>query len=416
MEILYNVLIRLYGLLIHIASPFNSKAKLWVDGRKNIFQKIKSELSSLPTSQPELFWFHCSSLGEFEQGRPLMESIKRQKPLTKIVLTFFSPSGYEIQKGHDGVDHVFYLPIDTPGNAEQFIELIKPKAAFFVKYDFWFNYLNVLKKKEVPTYLVSGVFRDDHYFLKWYGSWFTKQLNCFTSFYLQDKQSEQSLKSMGYSNVTVTGDTRFDRVFEISKNLKQNEIVKKFVANKKVIIGGSTWEEDEKIISVFSNNNKLQTTNYKLIIAPHEIDENHIKSIIKKFDSFSIVRYSESSQKDISSFDVLIIDNIGILSSIYQYATIAYVGGGFGKGIHNILEPATFGLPIIFGPNYNDFNEAKELVQFGGAFSVRSVDELKKVIDLLSDLEVLKMASFSSKNYVSSRIGATERVLKSIFN
>ena len=406
MEFLYNISIQLYSVLIHIASPFNSKAKLWVEGRKNIFQKIKSELQN-----SEVIWFHCASLGEFEQGRPLMEKIKSQEPNTKILVTFFSPSGYQIQSKYVGADYVFYLPMGTAYNAEKFIEIVKPKIAIFIKYEFWFNYLNELKKKGISTYLISGIFREDHYFLKWYGAWFKRQLNCFTHFYLQDEQSEKSLKSMGYTNSTVTGDTRFDRVFEISKNVKQIDIVKQFVTDKKVIIAGSTWEEDEKIISGC----EYKILDFKLIIAPHEIDENHIQSIVEKFNSFSVLRYSEANQKNISSADILIIDNIGLLSSIYQYGTIAYIGGGFGKGIHNILEPATFGLPIIFGPNYHKFIEANQLIQSGGAFSVSSVNELKKTIDLLNQSDVLKTASFISKSYVSSRIGATAKILNSIF-
>jgi 3-deoxy-D-manno-octulosonic-acid transferase len=350
-------------------------------------------------------------LGEFEQGRPLMEKIKKQYPNTKILLTFFSPSGYEIQNKYASVDYVFYLPMGTPHNAKKFIEIIKPKIAFFIKYEFWFNYLNALKKRNIPIYLISGIFRENHYFLKWYGAWFKRQLNCFTHFYLQDEQSEQSMKLMGYHNITVTGDTRFDRVFEISKNAKQIEIVKQFITDKKVMIAGSTWEEDEKIISGF----KFKISGFKLIIAPHEIGETHIQSIIRKFNSYSVLRYSEAAQKDISSADILIIDNIGILSSIYQYGTIAYIGGGFGKGIHNILEPATFGLPIIFGPNYHKFIEACELIDLHGAFSVSSAEELKKIIDLLAHSDILKTASLISKSYVSSRVGATNKILKSIF-
>ena len=421
MEILYNIIIHLYTFAIHIASPFNSKAKLWIDGRKNIFQKLNLELKNselrtqnLPSGQvgSELIWFHCASLGEFEQGRPLIEKIKKQEPATKILLTFFSPSGFEIRKEYGGVDYVFYLPMDTPSNAQQFVALVKPKAVFFVKYEFWFNYLMELKKVEIPTYLVSGIFREDHYFSKWYGTWFKRQLNCFTHFYLQDGQSEQLLKYMGYANTTVTGDTRFDRVFEISKNIKQVDIVKQFVTDNKVIIAGSTWEEDEKLLAALKD---FTTLNFKLIIAPHEIDEKHILSIIERFNSTIVIRYSEAGQKDISNADVLIVDNIGILSSIYQYGTIAFIGGGFGKGIHNILEPATFGLPVIFGPNYDKFAEAVELINIGGAFTVSSVDELKKTIDLLNQPEVIKMASFTAKNYVSSRIGATDKVLRSIF-
>lgn len=414
MKIIYTFSIYLYLFAIRIASLFNPKAKLWIVGRKNIFQKLKSEIGN-QNSENSIIWFHCASLGEFEQGRPLMERIKKENPQSKIILTFFSPSGYEIRKNYEFADHIFYLPMDTPSSAQKFIEIVKPKIAIFVKYEFWFNYLNELKKQSIPTYLICGVFREDQYFFKNYGAWFRKQFNSFTHFYLQDEHSKLSLSSIGYANATVTGDTRFDRVFEISKNVKQFDIVKQFVSDKKVLIAGSTWEEDEKIISEYFNSQKLKTNNYKLIIAPHEIDESHIQSIIGLFNPSSVVRYSEATHKDISSADVLIIDNIGMLSSLYQYGTIAFIGGGFGNGIHNILEAATFGLPIVFGPNHDKFIEAKELIHLGGAFTVSSVNELKKTIDLLSQSDALQTASLTSKRYVSSRIGATEKILKSIF-
>ena len=393
MRFLYNISIFSYLILIRIASLFNPKAKLWIAGRKGVFQKIKLAIdtSKSNSSNSRLIWFHCASLGEFEQGRPLMELIKKQDSSVKILLTFFSPSGYEIRKNYSGADFVFYLPIDTQKNARKFIEIIEPSSVFFIKYEFWYNYLNELKKKNISTYLVSGIFREDHYFFKPFGSWFREQLNCFTQFFLQDEKSEQLLNSIGYENTTISGDTRFDRVFEISSNIQKNNLVEQFIQDKKVLIAGSTWGEDERVVS------SLKLENFKLIIAPHEIDEPHIQSIILQYINSKIIRYSLANDQNIASADILIIDNIGMLSSLFQYGTIAFIGGGFGKGIHNILEAATFGLPIIVGPNYQKFTEAKDLIKLGGAFTISSVDDFQKTITLLNQPDVLKIANKSNR-------------------
>jgi 3-deoxy-D-manno-octulosonic-acid transferase len=419
MRFLYTTSIHLYNIAIHVAALFNPKAKLWVRGRKNIFQQLRA---TLKTNDSKLLWVHCASLGEFEQGRPLIERLKNQDSGVKILLTFFSPSGYEIRKNYAGADYVFYLPIDTARNAKQFVELVKPKAVFFVKYEFWFNYLHELKNQHIPTYLISGIFREDQHFFKGYGKWFRKQLNSFTHFYLQDRSSLELLQSLGFENVTVAGDTRFDRVFEIANNVKQIDVVKQFVGDKKVLIAGSTWAEDEKIIADWLNKNQesrtnseqLATSNYKLIIAPHEIDETHIQAIISLFSNFQIVRYSQANEVSIKTAQLLIIDNIGMLSSLYQYGHIAFIGGGFGKGIHNILEAATFGLPILFGPNYQKFTEAKELIRLGGAFSITDASAFEKNMLLLNDEQVLKTASHIAKYYVQSRVGATDTILSAV--
>lgn len=408
MRFFYNISIFFYYLAIRIASLFNPKALLWLKGRKNVFDRIESAIRTSESKQ--LIWFHCASLGEFEQGRPLMEKLKKQNPSVKIILTFFSPSGYEIRKNYSGVDHIFYLPMDTPSNAKKFIEIVKPEKVFFVKYEFWFNYLNELKRKNIPTYLVSGIFRDDHYFFKNTGVWFRKQLVAFSHFYVQDEKSLTLLNSVGYTNVTLAGDTRFDRVFELASNVKQIDLVKQFAADKKVLIVGSSWKEDEEIISSF----KLD--HFKLILAPHEIDKAHLDSIIGRFSAVSVLLYSNATELNIKDAKVLVIDNIGMLSSLYQYGTIAFIGGGFGKGIHNILEAATFGLPVIFGPNYKKFTEAKELIKFGGAFSIKDVFQFEKTVQLLSDEQVLKTASMISKMYVKSRVGATDRILSEVLN
>lgn len=407
MSFLYNLSIYLYIFYIRVGSLFNVKAKLMIAGRKDVLKNIKFKI---PNPQ-NLIWFHCASLGEFEQGRPLMEKYRTLHPETKILLTFFSPSGYEIRKNYAGADYIFYLPMDTPFNAKKFIEIVKPQKVFFVKYEFWFNYLSELKNKNIPTYLVSGIFREDHHFFKSTGGWFRNQLSAFTHFFLQDEKSVKLLNSIGYTNTTLCGDTRFDRVFEVAKNAKQIDLVKLFVGNSKTIIVGSSWLEDEKIISNF-NLDSYRDQNVKLIIAPHEIDEKHVLGIEQLFENS--IRFSKANENNIKDAKVLIIDNIGILSSLYQYGTIAFVGGGFGKGIHNILEAATFGLPVIFGPNYHKFVEAKELIKLGGAFSIRDASEFEKTMLLLSDEQVLKTASQISRMYVQGRIGATEKILSKV--
>ncbi len=404
---LYNFSIYLYNIIISLSSPFNKKAKLWIDGRKDIFKKLESEISN---KDLDLIWIHCASLGEFEQGRPLIEKIKKGHSQYKILLTFFSPSGYEIRKNYSGADYVFYLPIDTILNSKRFIRIVKPKMAFFVKYEFWFNYLNELKKQNIPLYLVSGIFRKEQLFFKTYGAWFRNQLNCFTHFFVQDEASNKLLSSIGFTNVKTTGDTRFDRVNEVSKNTKPIPFIEEFKEEKKIFIAGSSWDEDEQIIASFN----FQKNNFKIIIAPHEINESHINSIINKFKKSIVLRYSEANKLNIIDAQVLIMDNIGMLSSLYQYGTIAYIGGGFGKGIHNILEAATFGLPIIFGPNYKKFTEANELINLNCAFSITSITDFEKKILLLGDDKIFKETSKNSKHYVESRIGATDKTLSVI--
>lgn len=411
MKLLYNLSIYLYSIAIHIASIFNNKAKLWVTGRKDIFKKLEKDFTNRLSTE-SLIWIHCASLGEFEQGRPLIEKIRKDKKEVKIMLTFFSPSGYEIRKNYSMADYVYYLPADTPFNAKKFISTIKPTAALFVKYEFWFNYLNELKTQHIPTYLVCGIFRTDQHFFKNYGTWFGKQLGAFTHFHLQDDSSEKLLNQIGYKNTTVAGDTRFDRVLEIAENAKEIKFIKQFSTDKKVIIAGSTWAEDIQHLSKL----QLGQDGYKMIVAPHEVEESSVQNTISVLNNtgLKIGRYSKVCEETVSRIDILVIDNIGMLSSLYQYGTIAYIGGGFGKGIHNILEAATFGLPVIFGPNYQKFNEARELIKKGGAFSVSSTEELKKTVHLLSNHDVLRMASFASKNYVVTEAGATEKILNAI--
>jgi 3-deoxy-D-manno-octulosonic-acid transferase len=406
MRLLYSIFIQLYAISIRIASIFNAKAKLWVQGRRNIFEQIRATIQRSPNP---VVWFHCASLGEFEQGRPIIEKIKKDQPDLKVVLTFFSPSGYEIRKNYTGADHVFYLPLDTPGNAKKFISIVKPTAAFFVKYEFWFNYLNELKNNAIPAYLVSGIFRTDHYFFKGYGAWFRKQLTAFDHFYLQDDNSAGLLNVIGYKNTTVAGDTRFDRVFEVSQNTKKITLVEQFKQQQPVFVAGSTWEPDEALLSTFD----FSASGFKLIIAPHEITEERIQGILARSKK-NAIRYSQATGETARKADILIIDNIGMLSSVYQYGTVAFIGGGFGKGIHNILEAAAFGLPVLFGPNYKKFEEAKELVHLRGAFVVNNDKELQSIIELLTRSPAGLLAEATAKRYIQHHVGATEKILGTI--
>ncbi|MBA4323464.1 MAG: 3-deoxy-D-manno-octulosonic acid transferase, partial [Odoribacter sp.] len=337
----------------------NHKASLWVAGRRDWSSKLKANIGSSENT----IWFHCASLGEFEQGRPVMEMLKEKAPGTKIVLSFFSPSGYEIRKNYRVADFVCYLPADTPGNASEFISIIKPSLAIFVKYEFWNNYITELSKRNIPLYLVSGIFRADQHFFRWYGGFFRKILKKFAHIFVQDTRSADLLKGIGIEDITVAGDTRFDRVNQIAATASGLPVIEKFRGEEKLFLAGSSWKPDEEIIAGVIN---LNPGMMKWVLAPHEIGKSNIDRLVKLFHT-EVVRYSEFKDESAEA-RVLIIDNIGTLSSAYRYADIAAVGGGFGKGIHNILEPACWGTPVLFGPNYNGFKEAADLISSGGAF------------------------------------------------
>lgn len=361
MYLFYNTIIKLYGLIIRITVPFNSKAKLFITGRKNIFERIKLALGQ----NKNIVWFHCSSLGEFEQARPLIENYKRKYLDHNILLTFFSPSGYEIIKENKIADWVFYLPIDTKQNAERFINIIQPIKVIFIKYEFWFNYMRECSKRSIPFYSISAVFRKEQIFFK--NIWFRKQLRNITYFFVQDKISFNLLKDVGFNNVQISGDTKFDSVIKTRKESISHPLINNFSKNKNTIICGSTWPKDEEIIIKMINENQL----FNYIIAPHEM--NHLEKLKTKTNGIFL---SELDDNNVNNHNVLIIDKIGILKAIYKYGDIAYIGGGFGKGIHNILEAATFGLPILFGPNYKKFNEAHELLELGIAKKIHNYKEL----------------------------------------
>lgn len=409
MVILYNIGIFAYHSSIFIASFFHKKAKSWIAGRKNIFEKLEA---AIPGNE-NLVWVHCASLGEFEQGRPIIEKIKNRKPDVKILLTFFSPSGYEIRKDYSGADYIFYLPIDTLENARRFINITKPRIAIFVKYEFWYHYLNQLHKNNIPTYIASAIFRKEQHFFKWYGDWWRSILKNITHIFVQNQRSLELLKSINLSNISLSGDTRFDRVIEISQQKKSIPPIEQFKNNHLVLIAGSTWPEDEAMLIEFINSNEKPM---KFIIAPHEIEEAKIERLEKSFSTKNCIRFSKAGKETLKEAQVLIIDNIGMLSSLYQYAEIAYIGGGFGKGIHNILEAAVYGMPVIFGPNYHKFNEAVDLIERGGAFSIGNDEELRSKIDLmLFNNYTLKIAAEITKNYVREQQGATEKTLDFIY-
>jgi len=405
MILLYNILIHFYHFLIRVFSLFDEKAKKWVRGRKDIFLTLEHEIDS----DERIAWFHCASLGEFEQGRPVIESFKKAYPRFSVLLTFFSPSGYEVRKNYEGADHIFYLPIDTTANAKRFLDIVDPEIAFFIKYEYWFNYIRQLRKRQIPIVGVSSIFRPGQRFFSWYGGWQRKMLRSFTHFFVQNENTEKLLKSIGIKQVTISGDTRFDRVFEISKKTRPFPVVKKFKGSAKVFIAGSTWPPDEDILLGLIRENRK---GLKFIIAPHEVHPERIESLMKKLPEDSL-RFSQLNEKNCEAPSVLVIDNIGILSHLYQYGDLAHIGGGFGVGIHNILEAATFGLPVTFGPNYKKFQEARELIDREGAFEVKRIGDFLKVSDrLLSEHELLTRTSMICSNYVEEQCGATTLIIR----
>mgnify|MGYP003288848533 CR=1 FL=1 len=413
MKILYNIAIAVYGALLSFASLFNKKAKLFCDGRKGLLKRIASEIDH---SKP-IIWFHCSSVGEFEQARPLIEWYKENRDEYRILLTFFSPSGYEMRKNYPLADWIYYLPVDTPSNARKFIETTAPCKAVFIKYEFWYNYLSQLHKKRIETYIVSAIFREDQAFFKFYGGLFRKMLKSFTALFVQDELSRKLLEGIGITdNVLVCGDTRFDRVNQITSASKEFPIIEKFSKNSFTILAGSTWPPDEEILAASVKN----FSKVKLVMAPHEIHKEHISKILETFKGYKLIKFSESgdlSDEQLAEANVLLIDCMGILSSIYRYGNFAYIGGGFGVGIHNILEAATYGIPVAFGPNYRKFKEARDLISRHGATSVRSQEEFYALLDkLVKNRNVAQERGTICLNYVKENLGATNKIISKIEN
>ena len=411
---MYNLIIYLYLLGVAIASLFNEKVRKMWRGERDAFRVLREKVDP----NAHYVWVHAASLGEFEQGRPLMEEIRRKHPELKILLTFFSPSGYEVRNNYEGADIICYLPLDTITNARRFLRIIRPEVAFFIKYEFWYNYLHILKHRGVPVYSVSSIFRENQIFFKWYGRQYGHVLKCFTHFFVQNEVSKQLLARLGLTNVTITGDTRFDRVLQIKEAAKQLPIVEKFVGDcPNVFVAGSSWPPDEEIFIKYFE----EHPEWNLIIAPHVIGEDHLKQIEGLLASRKVVRYtdvrtdSSSDHSPLTEASVLIINCFGLLSSIYHYGQVAYVGGGFGVGIHNTVEAAVWAKPVVFGPNNQKFQEAQELKACGGGFEIQNYEDFERLIQRFSaDADFLKEAGQKAGDYVRGRAGATQKILASI--
>ena len=405
---LYNISIVLYYIVVAFVSLWDKKAKQWIVGRKDIFKRMAEVISP----EDKVVWIHAASLGEFEQGRPVIEKIREQQPEYKILVTFYSPSGYEIRKNYAGADYIFYLPIDTPGNAKKFLEVAHPEIAIIVKYEFWLNLLSELKRRGVRTYLISAIFRRNSIFFRSYGSIWRQALDSFEQMFVQNEESKELLHEIGFDNVVVAGDTRFDRVAEIARNVKKVPIVERFKGDSPLFVAGSTWGPDEEILQTLINDNPQ----IKFVVAPHEMENSRIERIIAQTKG-GAVRYTLCNEEsDFSKTQVLILDTIGILSSVYGYATWSYIGGGFGVGIHNTLEAATFGLPIAFGPNYQKFKEARDMVALGAATKVESAEDLSAwFAPLRDDKSALQRAGSAAKSYTQRNQGATSLIMKIVF-
>lgn len=408
MGFLYNIGILIFSSLVRLAAPFNAKARLWVNGRKNWQKRISEKISQ----EDRTVWVHCASLGEFEQGRPVIESLKKVKPDLKIVLTFFSPSGFEVRKNYKGADCISYLPADTVSNVSDFLRFVHPEAAIFVKYEFWSNYICGLHSRNIPLYLISGIFRPEQHFFKPYGAYFRSLLEKFEKIYVQDEDSLALLHGINIRNAVVAGDTRFDRVMQIAADVKDIPALKAFTGNEKMFLAGSSWSQDEEIMARYINK---QPARMKWVFAPHEVHAENIERLEKLF-SVRTQRFSTYNGEPTDA-RVLIIDNIGMLSSAYRYAYIAAVGGGFGKGIHNILEAACWGIPVMFGPRHEKFREAVGIIKENGGMTYDSFEKFSEILDNWLDDEALYLkTSKAASSYVKKNTGATELIMSEVIH
>lgn len=402
--LLYDTALWLYATAINIYSLFNKKAKQWIDGRKNLLKQIEERIKP----EDKIIWVHCASVGEFEQGRTVLEMLREKYPQYKICLTFFSPSGYALRRRFAGADYIFYLPLDSKHNASEFIRITNPHLVIFVKYEFWYHYLNELHKRKIPVLLISAIFRKDQLFFRWYGTGFRTLLHWYKQIFVQDEKSFKLLQKFRISNVTLSSDTRFDRVSIIASQVTSIPAIELFKGESKIIIGGSTWQKDEELLIRYINENK--NAELKFIIVPHEIDRANIHSIQQKIQTTSVV-FSKVNKQTALLSNVLIVDKVGILSALYYYAHIAYIGGGFGRGIHNILEAAVFGAPVIFGPNYKKFKEATDLIRLKSGFSVNDYNGFTAIINkLMTTGELYTQSSEGCKEYVDANTGATKQI------
>ncbi len=404
----YNMGLRLYGATVTALAPWHEKARKWREGRKGLLKQMAEAIKP----GERIAWIHASSLGEFEQGRPIIEALRKEYPEYKILLTFFSPSGYEIRKNYAGADYIFYLPLDTPGNARRFLKIVKPELAIFVKYEYWLNLLFELRRQQIRTFIISSIFRRNSIFFKWYGWRWRQALESFEVLFVQNEESKQLLSELGFDNAIVAGDTRFDRVAAIAQAAKRIELIERFKGGNRLLVAGSTWGPDEELLVELINENPT----IKMVVAPHEMEQERIKKLLTTCKGRAI-RYTQcDAATDLSQYQVLVLDTMGMLSSVYGYADWAYIGGGFGVGIHNTLEAATFGLPIAFGPNYHKFKEARDMITLGAACSIRSTEELKQWFAPLcnNEEERLRVARIA-KDYTAKNQGATNLILKTIF-
>ncbi len=400
MRLFYNIFIYGYAFFIRMAAPFNKQAARWLSGRKDLFLRMKASVGK----HEDIVWFHCASLGEFEQGRPIIESFRKTFPKYKVLLTFFSPSGYELQKDYPAADYVYYLPIDKPKNARRFIRIFQPRLAVFIKYEYWYNYIKELSKNKIPLFFVSAIFRKEQYFFRPGAKWFRSQLQKITWFQVQDKTSSDLLNSIRVFHHQIGGDTRFDRVLKVSQQEASFPVLEKFSRGFDVVVGGSTWPPDENILADYLACNP----DIRMVLAPHKTDRGHIGEIQKKFAPFHPALYSATKGETPADCRVLVIDSMGLLSYLYRFGKLAYVGGGFGAGIHNLPEAAVYGLPVIFGPNHQRFREARDLLKNGGGFAIRDTHDFKKTADeLLHDAEKYHTASRAAGDYVRKQAGAT---------
>ena len=400
---IYNLGIHIYQLGIRLAGLFSDKPAKMVKGHREVFDLLKSKINR----NARYIWFHAASLGEFEQGRPLIERIRKEYPQYKILQTFFSPSGYEVRKNYDGADIVCYLPMDTPGNAKKFVDLVNPSMVFFVKYEFWQNYLNALYHKGIPVYSVSSIFRPNQIFFRWYGKSYRQVLKTFEHLFVQNEESKKLLANIGVMNTTVVGDTRFDRVLDICAAAKQLPLVQKFKGNALTFVAGSSWGPDEDIFIRYFNAHPEM----KLIIAPHVVNDSHMKEIMSKLQR-PCIRYTQATEENVQQADCLIIDCYGLLSSIYRYGEISYIGGGFGVGIHNVLEAAVYSIPVIFGPNNKKFREAQHLLANKGGFEINGYENFEVLMDkFLTDEAYLQASGQAAGDYVKNNSGAMEKIM-----
>lgn len=403
MKLFYNIFIALYRTIIAIFALGNKKARAWIEGRKNLFAELDQKLA--PSDR--IIWMHCASAGELEQGKPVLEQLKTQYPQYKLLVTFFSPSGYEVGKKYKAADLIAYLPLDTKANAVRFLDLVRPELAIFVKYEYWYHHLKTAAERHIPLLLVSAIFRKNQPFFKSYGDFYRSILGFYNRIFVQDSESQQLLESINISNCIVSGDTRFDRVAAIAANFSELALIKRFVQDDRILVAGSTWPDDERLLADFYHS---YTGKLKLIIAPHEINKAHIDHLFSLFPNAIAYSQLEQSFKEAS---VLIIDNVGMLSRLYRYATLTYIGGGFNKsGIHNTLEAAVWGKPVLFGPNYQKFKEARDLVDRKAGFSITNAEELKRIAtELLRDEVLLQQSSTIARSYVEENRGATQKIM-----